>query len=321
MKKMLKYYALFILAIFIVGCNTNTNQQYVTSHEVIDTVTQNGVIKDEIATSLINNCYSCHTPQMADGIHIAPSMLQVKEHYLDKYPEKQTFVKAMSAFVNAPSNEKAIMFESLNKFGVMPNMQFPKQEVEKIINYIYDNDIDTDDWLKTYYKISNKTYFPEDDYLLKGRHIAITTKNVLGKNLKSAITTKGTKEAVKFCNLKAYPLTDSMAVVYHTNIKRVSDRNRNPNNTATEKEITYINSYQNQLKNGEELQPIIEENNQNVLFYMPIVTNDMCLQCHGTKNEIDIDVLNEIMKLYPNDKATGYDINQIRGLWRIEMVK
>lgn len=59
-----------------------------------------------------------------------------------------------------------------------------------------------------------------------------------------------------------------------------------------------------------------------VYFYYPIVTNTMCLQCHGTPNkEITTSVLETLTALYPQDKATGYDIEQLRGMWRIQFVK
>ena len=31
--------------------------------------------------------------------------------------------------------------------------------------------------------------------------------------------------------------------------------------------------------------------------------------------------LAKINQLYPNDKATGYDVNQLRGIWVVEMTK
>ena len=46
----------------------------------------------------------------------------------------------------------------------------------------------------------------------------------------------------------------------------------------------------------------------------------MCLQCHGSKG-IDIapETLKVIEEKYPNDQATGYTENQLRGIWVIEL--
>ena len=48
----------------------------------------------------------------------------------------------------------------------------------------------------------------------------------------------------------------------------------------------------------------------------------MCLQCHGTaKTQVKQNTLDELTKLYPEDKALGYDINQVRGIWNISYNK
>ena len=44
----------------------------------------------------------------------------------------------------------------------------------------------------------------------------------------------------------------------------------------------------------------------------------MCLQCHGTPNEqIKPQVMTMIDKLYPEDNANGYAINEVRGIWNV----
>ncbi|WP_353849860.1 hypothetical protein [Hydrotalea sp.] len=46
------------------------------------------------------------------------------------------------------------------------------------------------------------------------------------------------------------------------------------------------------------------------------------MQCHGKKGtDINANTLKEINQLYPNDKATGYAINEIRGLLVVTMNK
>jgi hypothetical protein len=44
----------------------------------------------------------------------------------------------------------------------------------------------------------------------------------------------------------------------------------------------------------------------------------MCLKCHGTPGqEIQTETLKRIQQLYPNDKAIGYGVNEVRGMWSI----
>jgi hypothetical protein len=48
----------------------------------------------------------------------------------------------------------------------------------------------------------------------------------------------------------------------------------------------------------------------------------MCLQCHGDPaNDISPETLNKIQTLYPDDAATGYKTNELRGIWVVEMPK
>lgn len=138
----------------------------------------------------------------------------------------------------------------------------------------------------------------------------------------TSIEQKGTEGALEFCNKRAIPITDSMSALYNAKIKRVSDKPRNPNNLANQEELVQIDFFKSQIKAKEEIEPVTVEKENSVQFYYPIVTNDMCLQCHGTKNkELKKTTLNKIAKFYPSDKATGYNENEVRGIWSIVFEK
>jgi hypothetical protein len=155
-------------------------------------------------------------------------------------------------------------------------------------------------------------------YSERGLKYALSTKAVLGKNLMSKIQKEGTLAALKFCNIKAYPLTDSMSVVHKAVIKRVSDKPRNYKNKASAEENEYISIFKKDIKLNKESEPIVVETKEKVSFYYPIKTNSMCLQCHGkSTSDIKINTLKHIKELYPNDLATGYSENQVRGIWSI----
>lgn len=162
----------------------------------------------------------------------------------------------------------------------------------------------------------------EIDYLKTGEELALQTKSSLAKYLVSAIGKKGSEGAVEFCNTQAIPITDSMSLVLKANIKRVSDQPRNPANSATSTELAYIKKWKEAKAKGVKQSPIVTEINGKMVGYYPIITNQMCLQCHG-KPEIDISVatLNKINTLYPTDKATGYAEDEIRGIFVVEMNK
>lgn len=160
------------------------------------------------------------------------------------------------------------------------------------------------------------------NYEEAGQNIANAAKAELGKNLVAAINEYGAPGAVTFCNTRAIPLTDSIAGVYHAYVKRVSDKPRNPDNVANDAELAYITHAKEQLASGEQPKPQLTEAGGKMIGYYAILTNSMCLQCHGQK---DKDILpatyTNIKKAYPDDKATGYGDNELRGIWVVSMDK
>jgi hypothetical protein len=133
---------------------------------------------------------------------------------------------------------------------------------------------------------------------------------------------EGPVAALKFCNERAYPLTDSMATVHNAKIKRVSDKARNPRNKANAQEMEHIAFFKDKIRANEVYEPIVIENGDYTHFYAPIVTNDMCLKCHG-KPTVDIgsEVVSILNERYPEDAANGYSTNEVRGIWSITFQK
>ena len=162
----------------------------------------------------------------------------------------------------------------------------------------------------------------EHEYKDLGSKIALSTKAQLGKNLLEAIQKNGTESAISFCNEKAYIITDSMSKIHKSIIRRVSDKPRNLDNKASSIELSHIITFKQMLEGNKNIEPIIDISSNNVNFYYPIITNSMCLQCHGKPNEdIQAETMKTLSRLYPKDKATGYDINQVRGIWSISFNK
>jgi hypothetical protein len=172
---------------------------------------------------------------------------------------------------------------------------------------------------------SEQTVVPNEDsidYLALGKEHAINTKSELGKNLTKALGEGGAEYAMTFCNTRAIPLTDSMSMELNAKMKRVSDRPRNPNNEANADELAFITMLKQNLEHGQKPSPQLKEMNGKMVGYYPILTNGMCLQCHGIPNDnINTSTLQKIKTLYPSDQATGYEDNQIRGLFVVEMNK
>ncbi|MEO8774310.1 MAG: DUF3365 domain-containing protein [Gelidibacter sp.] len=159
-------------------------------------------------------------------------------------------------------------------------------------------------------------------YAERGLKYALSTQALLGKNLMQAIQKDGTLGALSFCNENAYPLTDSMAVLHHAGLKRVSDKPRNQDNQANAEELEHIETFKQIIANKELPNPIVKDSDTQVQVYYPILTNAMCLQCHGKPNKnITSSTLKQLTLLYPKDKAIGYAVNEVRGIWSVTFDK
>ena len=279
---------------------------------------------------LENNCYVCHNPSTSQKNRIAPPMIAIKKRYISSSTTKAAFKKNLQEWIKDPNEKDAKMFGAVKRFGVMPKTPYPEETINQIADYMFDYTIEQPEWFEDHYneergrgmKGRKMGMQKQPTYEERGLKYALTTKSELGKKLIGTIQKKGTLAALEFCNEKAYPLTDSMSVVYNATIKRVSDKPRNIKNKASVKELQYIKAFKTTIATKEEPQPIIEETESMVNFYFPITTNTLCLQCHGKpEKEIQLETLKSLKALYPNDKAVGYDVNEVRGIWSITFNK
>lgn len=155
-------------------------------------------------------------------------------------------------------------------------------------------------------------------YLENGGEISAQAQSALLSNVSEAMKQGGTLYAVEFCNLEASDITDSLNNEYNCTISRVSAKNRNPGNaleTETEKQLWeyFLSVHDTKMVHD----TVIVKEDQAV-YYKPILTAmQTCLQCHGPVEEIAPATYSKIKKLYPEDKAVGYELNELRGLWKI----
>jgi len=153
-----------------------------------------------------------------------------------------------------------------------------------------------------------------------GISISTELQQTLAAHLKLAIEDSGVAYALNYCSLHAYRLTDSIAQLHGVTIKRVSHKARNPRNKAGESELSIINGFQASIEKGEPAYPKIIETTEGNTFFAPIVIQaTLCLKCHGIPA---IDIAPEdfiaIKMLYPKDEASGFKLNDLRGIWRID---
>ena len=166
------------------------------------------------------------------------------------------------------------------------------------------------------------TVSEEINYSELGNLIVNQSQQSLGGELKAAIQRGGISEAVNYCNLRAIPLTDSLAGFYNVTIKRATSQARNPQNRASESEQEILDVWETKMKNDGEINPVLFEGEGSVDFYSPIVLQALCTNCHGKEGESLTAENNQLIKeKYPNDLATGYTEGDLRGMWHVRFKK
>lgn len=162
---MIKYIsALVLIGSIGFGCSNASKSDKVTSQNNTE------VGEKEYAEGLKllqQKCYACHS--VATKSHdeiIAPPMIAVKTRYKVEYSTKEEFVNAFVEWTANPTKEKALMFGAVTKFNVMPKQEFDKNEIRKIAEYIYDNEIEKPDWFEAHFKVEH----PEGMGKFKGRN-------------------------------------------------------------------------------------------------------------------------------------------------------
>jgi hypothetical protein len=156
-------------------------------------------------------------------------------------------------------------------------------------------------------------------YLRLGKEITDTVGAMLKGNLVAAMQDGGPVNAMQFCNMEAMTLTDVYSVKYNTVVKRVSDKNRNPENAAREKELAVLDDFKKMLDAGEPLSPkVVIDSEGKKNYYAPIFTGGVCLTCHGNPKNMQPELVSAIDSLYPNDKAKGYAVDELRGIWSVK---
>ena len=83
------------------------------------------------------NCITCHAETKTIS---APSVLQLKEVYKNTFPQKKDFIKYMSTWVQYPDETTTLMYDAVEKHGLMPELGFDLNTLEQISEYIYDTD-------------------------------------------------------------------------------------------------------------------------------------------------------------------------------------
>ncbi len=165
-------------------------------------------------------------------------------------------------------------------------------------------------------------YGSEQDTLTKeARSVMKGFGMQLKSTLVSAMKHGGPVNALGVCNTKAGPITMKNARESGWNIRRTSLKLRNPSNKADAWELAVLKDFEKKKAAGAnpkklEFSAIIEKDGKKLFRYMKAIpTAKPCLHCHGSS--IKAPVTEKIAAHYPNDKATGFKLGDIRGAFSL----
>ena len=137
-----------LLIVFLIGCENSKKADYkaATNFQIEKNQTHPG---EKLMKA---HCYACHNATTNEENRVAPPMIAIKKRYIFKNTTKQQFISDMQDWIKNPSEEKAKMYGAVNRFGVMSKMYYPEDVIEKIADYMYDNEIEQPEWFEEHYK-------------------------------------------------------------------------------------------------------------------------------------------------------------------------
>ncbi len=148
-----------------------------------------------------------------------------------------------------------------------------------------------------------------------GNKLSTELLSQLSSRLTQEIKTNGILSAAKFCNSNALTLTEEVNLhqVEGISIKRISLKERNSANKPKADEAAVLESMQTMLQNNTLPAYVVEEDAKTYKFYKPLIINKgVCLKCHGDMSK-DPELDEFLLEAYPQDKARGYKMGDLRG--------
>jgi len=137
--------------------------------------------------------------------------------------------------------------------------------------------------------------------------------------LQKAIAEGGVINALDVCKTQANTLTGDVGKTNNAEVKRIAIRYRNPENAVNGTEMQLFEDWSAQISRKEEPAAVVLHEGENRIWYGAIrIGNPLCLQCHGEPGkDIAEATLAQLRSSYPDDRATGFAMGDLRGAWKI----
>lgn len=162
---------------------------------------------------------------------------------------------------------------------------------------------------------------PEQARILESRKVVKQFMGRLKGELQQAMRAGGPVRAIEVCRVKAPAIAGEMSQQTGWRVGRTSLKVRNPNNAPDAWERRVLEAFEARKARGEDVRKlehaeIVAVNGKKQFRYMKAIpTGKICLKCHGAK--LDPAVAQTLAQFYPQDKARGFRVGDIRGAFTI----
>ena len=134
--------------------------------------------------------------------------------------------------------------------------------------------------------------------------------------LKASLQKDGPVAAIQVCHERAPAIAAQISADGWV-VGRTALKVRNSDNAPDEWEQETLSQFATGLANGVSANKLTASKTENntYRFMQAIPTGGVCLTCHG--ENISPNVTQQISLLYPDDKATGFKLGQLRGAFTL----
>jgi hypothetical protein len=157
----------------------------------------------------------------------------------------------------------------------------------------------------------------EDARLAEARKVATSLPPKLVGALQEEIKKSGFDGAIPVCRDMAPKMAGELAQQTGWKIKRVSLKTRNETRATPDAwEKVALEDFDKRAAAGESPAQLEkgEVVNNEYRYVKALPVQQLCLNCHGTPDNTADAVKQVLAEHYPNDRATGYSLGQIRGV-------
>jgi hypothetical protein len=132
----------------------------------------------------------------------------------------------------------------------------------------------------------------------------------------------GPVKTISTCQTVAPQLSEAHSQMSGWEVGRTSLKVRNPDNAPDAWETAVLNEFETRKAAGEDPKKIskaefVEEGGRKYFRMMKAIpTAEVCTKCHGS--ELAEPVTAKLNELYPEDKATGFKVGDLRGAFTLK---